>query len=53
VIACGSPEEVSACEDSATGQFLRERLGLVAPKAAVPSRTRSKPGKKSTRAKRR
>ena len=28
LVACGTPEEVAACEASYTGQFLKEKLGL-------------------------
>ena len=28
VVACGTPEQVAACENSYTGQFLKEILGL-------------------------
>jgi len=27
LVACGTPEEVAACEKSITGKFLREKLG--------------------------
>ena len=28
VVATGTPEEVAACPDSYTGQYLREKLGI-------------------------
>ncbi len=45
VVAVGTPEEVAACDDSATGQFLRERLAPP-PQQSASSRTRKAGAKK-------